>query len=160
MSLPLQPGVPAPDFDLPATTARQLRLSALRGRPVVLVFYPADFSPGCTSQLNLYQEALEDFEAYGAQLVGISSDGVWSHRAFAEARHLTFPLVSDFWPHGQTARAYGVFRQQDGICERALFLIDCAGLIHWSHVSPRLRLIPGADLIYQALEDLQARHRA
>ncbi|HBY93401.1 MAG TPA: peroxiredoxin [Chloroflexi bacterium] len=160
MSFSLHVGSSAPDFYLPATTTKRLSLSALRGRPVVLVFYPADFSPGCTSQLNLYQEALEGFEAYAAQLVAISTDGLWSHRAFAEAHNLTFPLLSDFWPHGQTARAYGVFRERDGICERSLFLIDCSGLIRWSYVSPVLNQIPGADLIYQALEDFRARPNA
>lgn len=156
MSCPLQPGVPAPDFSLPATTSKRLSLRALRGRPVVIVFYPADFSPTCSSQLNLYQEALEDFQAYGAELIAISTDGLWCHLVFAEERNLTFPLLSDFWPHGQTARAYGVFREQDGICERALFLVDGEGLIRWSYVSPMLNQIPGADLIYEALEALQA----
>jgi peroxiredoxin len=145
--------MPAPDFSLPAASGGRFTLSSLRGCPVIIVFYPANFSPHCTDQLSLYQEALEDFEAAGATLVAISVDNVWSHRAFAAARNLTFPLLSDFWPHGQTARAYGVFREEDGLCERALFIVDCTGLIHWSYVSPELSLIPGADLIYQALDD-------
>jgi peroxiredoxin len=128
-------------------------LKDLRGRPVVLVFYPADWSPVCGDQVVLYNEILSLFEEYEAQLLGISVDGVWCHRAFAEAKNLDFPLLADFEPKGAVARAYGVFREGDGFSERALFVIDAEGVIRWSHVSP-IDVNPGANGILANLEAL------
>jgi peroxiredoxin len=131
-----------------------MSLSELRGKPVILAFYPADWSPVCGDQMALYNEILPEFHKHGAELVGISVDGVWCHQAFAENRHLHFPLLADFEPKGEVARMYGVYRDTEGITERALFVIDGDGIIRWSYVSP-LGVNPGADGILTALESLQ-----
>jgi peroxiredoxin len=149
----LAPGTPAPDFTLPSGPGQTVSLSDYRGRPVVLVFYPADWSPVCGDQVVLYNELLSIFGEYGAEVLGISVDGVWSHRAFAEARNLDFPLLADFEPKGHVARAYGVYRERDGTAERALFVIDAEGIVRWSYVSP-IDVNPGADGILAALEGL------
>lgn len=151
----LPPGTGAPDFSLPATPDQRLALSELRGRPVILAFYPADWSPVCGDQMALYNQVLPEFRRLGAELVGISVDGVWCHRAFAETRNLHFPLLADFEPKGAVARAYGVYREHEGTTERALFVIDGDGVIRWSYVSP-VGVNPGADGILDALESLRA----
>jgi peroxiredoxin len=152
----LPPGTPAPDFSLPSTVDGPLGPRDRRGRPLILVFYPADWSPVCTDQLALYQEVMPEFERHDAALFGLSVDGPWSHLAFAKDRHLRFPLLADFEPKGEVARAYGVYRAQDGTSERALFVIDPAGVVSWSYVSPT-EVNPGADGILLALEDLAAK---
>ena len=149
----LSPGTQAPDFTLHVTPDQTLSLSELRGRPVVLAFYPADWSPVCGDQMALYNEMLPEFQKYNAELIGISVDGVWCHDAFAKDRHLHFPLLADFEPKGEVARKYGAYRQSDGVTERALFVIDKNGIITWSYRSP-VAVNPGADGILQALEDL------
>jgi len=149
----LPPGVAAPAFTLPVTSDQTLSLRDLRGRPAILAFYPADWSPACGDQMALYNETLPEFEKFGAQLVGISVDGVWCHQAFAEARHLHFPLLADFEPKGAVARKYGAYRSAEGVCERALFVIDKNGMIAWSYRSP-IAVNPGADGILRALEGL------
>jgi peroxiredoxin len=150
---PLAPGIEGPDFELPSTPDQKLSLTGLRGRPVVLVFYPEDWSPVCSDQLALYQELLPEFERFDAQLVGISVDGIWCHLAFAKDRHLHFPLLADFEPKGEVSRLYGVYRSRDGTSERALYVIDANGIVTWSYVSP-VGLNPGADGILRALEEL------
>jgi peroxiredoxin len=152
-SEPLAPGVTAPDFMLPATPDQRVSLSEFRGRPVILAFYPEDWSPVCSDQLALYQELLPEFRRFDAELIGISVDGIWSHLAFAKDRNLHFPLLSDFEPKGVVSRAYNAYRDSDGTSERALFVIDAAGSVHWSYVSP-VGINPGADGILRALEDL------
>jgi peroxiredoxin len=122
---------------------------------VILVFYPADWSPVCGDELALYNELLSEFRKYDAELVGISVDGVWCHRAYAEARKLEFPLLSDFEPKGEVSRSYGAYRSKDGFSERALFVLDRDGVIHWSYVSP-VNVNPGADGILNALDSLPA----
>src|SRR6201996_9458551 len=136
MSEILSPGTVAPDFELPVTPDQKLKLSDLRGKPVVLVFYPADWSPVCGDQLALYNEILSEFAEHDAQLLGISVDGVWCHTAFAKDRKLHFPILADFEPKGAVARQYGVYHPQEGLSERALFVIDAKGIIRWSYVSP------------------------
>jgi peroxiredoxin len=153
MATLLPAGTLAPDFRLHVTPDQQLSLSELRGRPVVLAFYPADWSPVCGDQMALYNEVLPEFQKYNAEVVGISVDGVWCHAAFARDRHLHFPLMADFEPKGAVARAYGAYRDQDGVCERALFVIDAQGRIAWSYCSP-IAVNPGADGILDALEKL------
>jgi peroxiredoxin len=153
MSDILPPGTPAPDFSLNVTPDQKLSLSELRGRPVILAFYPADFSPVCGDQMGLYNEVLSEFKKHNAELLGISVDGVWCHEEFAKDRHLHFPLLSDFEPKGDVARKYGAYRRGDGFCERALFVIDKNGTIRWSFCSP-VGVNPGADGILQALEKL------
>jgi len=149
----LKSGIPAPEFSLHVTPDQKLSLGELRGRPVILAFYPADWSPVCGDQMALYNEVLPEFQKYEAELVGISVDGVWCHDAFAKDRHLHFPLASDFEPKGQVARAYGAYRAEEGVCERALFVIDRNGVIAWSFCSP-VAVNPGADGILRALEAL------
>ena len=150
---PLPPGTKAPDFELPSTPDQKVSLSELRGQPVILAFYPEDWSPVCSDQLALYQEVLPEFGRFNAQLVGISVDGIWSHLAFAKDRNLRFPLLADFEPKGEVARAYQVYRAEDGTSERALYVIDAEGIVRWSYVSP-VGVNPGADGILRALESL------
>ncbi len=152
-SSPLPPGTEAPDFTLLATEGETVSLRDFRGQPVVLVFYPADWSPVCGDQLALYNEVLPMFEEHGAQVLAISVDGIWSHRAFSGGRKLRFPLLADFEPKGAVARAYGAYDAKAGVSERALFVIDGEGIIRWSYVSPK-GVNPGADGILIALESL------
>jgi peroxiredoxin len=149
----LEPGKLAPDFSLHVTPDQKLSLSELRGKPVILAFYPADWSPVCGDQMGLYNEVLSEFHQYQAELLGISVDGVWCHEAFSQARKLHFPLMADFEPKGAVAKQYGAYREGDGFCERALFVIDRNGKIAWNYCSP-VAVNPGADGILQALEDL------
>src|SRR6266513_4020104 len=149
----LPAGTVAPDFALNATPDQVLRLSELRGRPVILVFYPADWSPVCGDQVALYNEILPEFREYGAEILGISVDGVWCHAAFARDRNLHFPLLSDFEPKGAVARLYGAYREGEGTSERALFVLDADGIIRWSFCSP-IAVNPGADGILSALESI------
>jgi peroxiredoxin len=153
MSQILEAGNLAPDFTLHVTPDQKLSLSELRGRPVILAFYPADFSPVCGDQMALYNEILPEFSKHGAEVLGISVDGVWCHSEFAKDRHLHFPLLADFEPKGDVARKYRAYREIDGFCERALFVIDKKGMIFWSYCSP-VSINPGADGILQALEEL------
>jgi peroxiredoxin len=108
--------------------------------------------------MTLYQEVLPEFERYGSALLGISVDGIWSHVAFADARNLHFPLLADFEPKGEVARAYGVYRAEDGTSARALFVIDGAGIVRWSYVSP-VAVNPGADGILRALETIESKKK-
>jgi peroxiredoxin len=149
----LAAGTPAPEFKLHVTPDQTLSLSELRGKPVVLAFYPADWSPVCGDQMALYNEILPELEKHDAQLIGLSVDGVWCHAAFAKSRNLHFPLAADFEPKGSVARAYGAYREDDGVTERALFVIDKDGIIAWSYCSP-IAVNPGADGILEALENL------
>jgi peroxiredoxin len=150
---PLPAGRSAPDFTLPSGPDSRLRLSDLRGRPVVLCFYPADWSPVCGDELALFNEVLPEFQRHNAELLGISVDGVWCHRAYSEARNLRFPLLSDFEPKGEVSRAYDAYRKGDGFSERALFVIDGDGIVRWSYVSP-VNVNPGAEGVLAALEEL------
>ncbi len=149
----LKPGVQAPGFSLSVTPDQKVSLSDFRGQPVVLVFYPADWSPVCSDQLSLYNELKPEFSEFKAQIIGISVDGVWSHLAFSKDRKLQIPLLADFEPKGAVARQYGVYREKDGESERALFVIDAEGVIRWSYVSP-VGINPGADGILNALESM------
>ncbi|MDX6647515.1 MAG: hypothetical protein QOK40_3242 [Miltoncostaeaceae bacterium] len=150
---PLPPGTTAPDFELPSTPDQTVSLAAFRGQTVILAFYPADWSPVCSDQMALYQEVLPEFQKLNAKLLGISVDGVWSHLAFARDRNLHFPLLADFEPKGEVARAYHVYRANEGTSERALYVIDANGIVRWSYVSP-VGVNPGADGILRALENL------
>jgi peroxiredoxin len=123
---------------------------------VILAFYPADWSPVCSDQMVLYQEIMPEFERHDAALFGISVDGIWCHSAFANARNIRFPLLSDFEPKGHVSREYGAYRYGDGFSERALFVLDPEGNVHWSYVSPP-EVNPGADGILRALEDMSAK---
>jgi peroxiredoxin len=151
-------GSGAPEFTLRSTPDQFVSLTEFRGRPVVLAFYPADWSPVCGDQMSLYNELLPEFRSLGAELLGISVDGTWCHAAFSRERKFHFPLLADFEPKGAVARLYGVYRPQDGTSERALFVIDSKGLIHWSYIAP-IGVNPGADGILAALDELQPARR-
>ena len=151
----LAPGTPAPDFSLHTTPDQIVSLRDFRGRPVILAFYPADWSPVCGDQMALYNELLGEFHQFDAELLGVSVDGSWCHIAFAHDRKLRFPLLADFEPKGQVARMYGAYRNDDGTSERALFVIDGDGVIRWSYRSP-VGVNPGADGILRALEALKS----
>jgi peroxiredoxin len=153
MSQILGTGTTAPDFTLRVTPDQNLSLNELKGRSVILAFYPADWSPVCGDQLALYNEVLPEFRAHDAELMGISVDGVWCHDAYVQARRLHFPLLADFHPKGNVAKSYGAYRESEGVCERALFVIDGNGVIFWSYCSP-IAVNPGADGIIEALENM------
>jgi peroxiredoxin len=155
---PLPAGTPAPDFSLRSTDDEVVTLGSLRGRPVILAFYPNDWSPVCGDQMGLYNEILPEFQRFGAVLYVISVDSAWCHLAFVDDRKLRFPLLADFEPKGEVARRYGVYRAPDGTSERALFVIDSDGIIRWSYLSPA-EINPGADGILTALEHIQAEGR-
>src|SRR5687768_15849473 len=154
MNAALAPGTLAPDFTLHSTPDQAVSLQEFRGRPVILAFYPADWSPVCGDQMALYNEVLSEFGRFNAELIGISVDGIWCHLAFAQDRRLHFPLLADFEPKGEVARKYGAYRDGDGTSARALFVIDGQGIIRWSYVSP-VGINPGADGIIRALESVE-----
>jgi peroxiredoxin len=154
----LPAGANAPDFTLHAAPDRSVTLSELRGKPVVLAFYPADWSPVCGDQMALYNELVSEFREQNAELLGISVDSAWCHKAFADARKLRFDLLADFEPKGKVSRDYGAYRTSDGFSERALFVIDAGGVIRWSYLSP-VGVNPGADGILAALERLTPEQR-
>jgi peroxiredoxin len=154
----LSPGIRAPDFSLRCKPDQSISLVELRGRSVILAFYPADWSPVCGDQMTLYNEVLEEFQTFQADLLGISVDGAWCHAAYARQNKLHFPLLADFEPKGAVARAYGVYDGKEGTCERALFVIDSNGIIHWSYVSP-IGVNPGANGILSALEELKGKNQ-
>jgi peroxiredoxin len=135
----IEPGFPAPEFTLPDQDGNRVSLSDYRGRTVVLVFYPADFSRVCTDQLSVYQEVLPQLDEAGAELVGISVDGAFCHKAFREH------------PKGEVAKAYGVWSEEHGVAGRALVMVGPDGIVQWSYLSPPLE-VPGANLIFDALE--------
>jgi len=147
----IEPGSAAPDFTLPDQDGKPVSLRDFRGRSVVLVFYPADFSPVCTDQLNLYQEVLPELEERGVALLGVSVDGAYCHKAFREQIGVTIPLLADFHPKGEVARAYDVWSERHGVAGRALVMVGPDGRVAWSHMSPPLE-VPGANLIFDALD--------
>jgi peroxiredoxin len=149
----LQKGTKAPDFTLYSTPDQRLRLSELEGKKVVLVFYPADWSPVCGDQMALYNEMLSFFRKYNAELLGISVDSKWCHLAFSQDRKLHFPLLADYEPKGSVAQLYNVYDDLEGHSKRAIYVIDEQGIIQWSYLSP-LGINPGADGILEALQEL------
>jgi peroxiredoxin len=147
----IEPGSPAPDFTLPDQDGNSVSLADVRGRNVVLVFYPSDFSPVCTDQLSIYHEVLPQLEERNASLVGISVDGAFCHKAFQRELRTTIPLLADFHPKGEVAKSYRVWSETYGVAKRALVLVDPDGVVRWSYSSPPLE-VPGANLIFDALE--------
>ena len=148
----IAPGEKAPDFSLSDQDGNTVSLADLRGQTSVLVFYPMDWSPVCTDQLNVYQEVLADLEEKGAKLYGVSVDSAFSHKAFQQHLGITFPLLADFHPKGEVSQAYGAFIDERGHNQRALVMIGPDGSVLWSHQSPTPLEIPGANLIFDALE--------
>jgi peroxiredoxin len=152
----IEPGSPAPDFALPDQDGNIVKLEDLRGQTTVLAFYPLDFSPVCTDQLNIYQEVLADLEAEGAHLYGVSVDSAYAHKAFQAELGITIPLLSDFHPKGEVSKAYGAYSEEYGNGLRALAMIGPDLVVRWSYASPSPLEIPGANLIFDALHQLQA----
>lgn len=153
---PLSVGTKAPEFTLKATPDQEVSLDDFAGQPVILAFYPADFSPVCSSELVLFNELLPEFKKHNAVVLGISVDSVWSHLAFANQTHVRFPLLSDFHPKGEVAMRYSSYRSEVGECERALYLIGPDGNVAWSSISPP-GVNPGADGVLKALEELSTK---
>ena len=143
----------APDFTLQSTPDQSVRLADFKGSPLIMAFYPADWSPVCTDQMALYNEILPEFQRFGAKIAGISVDSAWCHVAFARDRNLHFPLLADFHPKGEVAKRFGVYDENIGMAERALFVLDDDSVITWSYVSP-IGVNPGADGILAALETM------
>jgi peroxiredoxin len=147
----IEAGQPAPDFTLRDQDGEKISLSDFRGQRVLLVFYPLDFSPICTDQLSLYQEVKPEIEAKGVQMLGISVDSGFAHKAFQEKLGIDTPLLSDFEPKGEVARSYGAYIERVGHANRSLVLVDAEGTVEWVHESPTPLEIPGANLIFDAL---------
>jgi peroxiredoxin (alkyl hydroperoxide reductase subunit C) len=152
----IEPGTAAPDFALPDQDGNIVSLEDLRGKTSVLVFYPLDWSPVCTDQLNVYQEVLGDLSEAGATLYGVSVDSAFSHKAFQQSLGITIPLLADFHPKGAVSSAYGVYIEERGHNQRALVMIGPDLEVKWSYLSPSPLEIPGANLIFDALHELQA----
>lgn len=150
----LKAGAKAPNFTLKSTPDQSVSLKDFLGRPVVLAFYPSDWSPVCSDQMGLYAQVMPEFKRFEAEVLGISVDGIWSHLAFSKDRKLNFPLLSDFEPKGAVSKAYGAYEAKNGESARALFVIDKKGMIGWSYLSPD-GVNPGADGILSALENLR-----
>jgi peroxiredoxin len=150
----IEAGAQAPDFALLDQDGKQVSLSDYRGQPVLLVFYPADFSPVCTDQLSVYESDLPEFARRGVQVIGISVDSAFCHRAFREHIGVTMPLLADFHPKGEVARAYGLWSDKYGQAGRALVLVDPEGTVEWAYKSPALEY-PATDLIFQKLQSFE-----
>ena len=146
-------GIPAPEFSLHTTPDQKIKLSELKGKKVILAFYPADWSPVCGDELNLYNHTLKFFHKHNAELVGISVDSKWCHLAFSQDRKFHFPLLADFEPKGAVSKLYDVYDEQEGESKRALYIIDEEGIIRWNYLSP-MGMNPGADGILDALEEM------
>lgn len=144
-------GEQAPDFTLRNQDGEKVSLSDYRGRKVLLVFYPGDFSPVCGDQLSIYQEVKPQIAEKGVEMVGISVDGFFVHKAFQEKLGIDTTLLADFEPKGAVARAYDAYQEKIGIAKRALVLVDEDGKVAWAYESPRDTEIPGANLIFDAL---------
>ena len=147
----IEPGTPAPDFELPDQDGNTVSLADLRGQTTVLVFYPSDFSPVCTDQLNVYQEVLGELHERGVRLYGVSVDSAWTHKAFQEKLGVTIPLLADFHPKGEVASRFGLYSETYGVAKRGLVLIDPEGVVRWSYRSPSPLEVPGVNLIFDAL---------
>lgn len=149
----LPKGTAAPQFELYTTPDQKIKLSDLKGKRVILAFYPADWSPVCGDQMALYNETLKFFHKQNAEMIGLSVDSKWCHMAFSQTRNLHFPLLADFEPKGAVSKLYGAYDEGEGHSKRALFVLDEEGIIQWSYLSPD-GINPGADGILDALEEL------
>jgi len=148
----IQPGTPAPEFTLRTEDGDTFTREDLAGQTTVLVFYPFAFSPVCTDQMQVYEEALEELRAQGAVLYGVSTDGSDSQRAFRESLNVTIPQLSDFEPKGQAARAFGAYFEPGGMTNRALVIIGPDQVVTWSHLASNPGEMPGVNLIFDGLQ--------
>ena len=150
----LAPGTPVPEFTLKREDGTDFTSEDLLGHTTVLVFYPFAFSPTCTDQLQIYEEALEDFAAQGATLYGVSTDATWSQKAFREKLGVTIEQLSDFEPKGEAARAFGAYFEPGGMTNRALVIVGPDGTVAWSHLADSPGDLPGVNLIFDGLESV------
>lgn len=148
----IEPGSRAPDFTLPDQDGNEVSLADFAGRRLVLAFYPLDFSPVCTDQLSVYGEVLGEIEARNASLAAVSVDSAFCHSAFREKLGISIPLLADFHPKGEVCDAYGALIPERGHANRSLVLIDEGGQVAWSYATPTPLEIPGANLIFDALD--------
>ena len=148
----IEVGAKAPDFTLPDQDGHKVSLEDLRGKRTVLVFYPLDFSPVCTDQLNVYNEVLSELESAGVQMYGVSVDSAYAHNAFQQHLGIRIPLLADFHPKGAVSSAFGVYDEQWGSASRALVMIGPELTVEWAHMSPSALEIPGANLIFDAIK--------
>ena len=145
-------GDQAPDFTLRNQDGEKVSLSDYRGRKVLLIFYPGDFSPVCGDQLSIYQEVKPQIAERGVELVGISVDSFYAHKAFQEKLGIDTTLLSDFEPKGEVARAYGSYLEAPlGFANRTLVLVDEDGRVAWTYESENPGIFPGANVIFDAL---------
>ena len=146
----IAPGTPAPGFTLRREDGETLSRDDLKGQTSVLVFYPFAFSPVCTDQLNVYQEVIDEVEARGARLYGVSCDSPWAQRAFKEKLGISIEQLSDWEPKGRTCRAFGVYHE-GGFPQRALVIVAPDGVVKWSYQAANPGELPGANLIFDGL---------
>lgn len=144
-------GTPAPDFTLRNQDGEDVSLADFKGRKVLLVFYPMDFSPVCSDQLSIYQEVKPELAEKGVEVLGISVDHVYAHKAFQEKLGIDTILLADFEPKGAVSQAYGSYLDGLGFANRTLVLVDEDGNVAWAHESPSPGEVPGANLIFDAL---------
>jgi peroxiredoxin (alkyl hydroperoxide reductase subunit C) len=144
-------GTPAPEFTLKREDGSDFTREDLLGQTTVLVFYPFAFSPVCTDQLQIYEEAVDDFAAQGATLYGVSTDASYSQKAFKEKLGVTIEQLSDFEPKGAVARAFGAYFEPRGMTNRALVIIGPDGVVGWSHLADTPGDLPGVGLIFDGL---------
>ncbi len=154
MALPIAVGQVAPDFTLKDQNQQDIRLSQFRGQNVVLVFYPADFSPVCSQEHACFLNELKQFEGLQAQVVGLSVDHVWAHKAFANQLKLSYPLLADFHPKGEVAKKFGLYLEDKGIANRAVVIVDKAGVIRFVKVYDIFQVPDIAELV-SALNQLR-----
>lgn len=147
----VEPGTPAPEFRVRTEDGEDFTREDLAGQTTVLVFYPSAFSPVCTDQLQVYEEALDDLTAQGAVLYGVSTDSSYSQRAFRESLNVTIPQLSDFEPKGAASRAFGAYFEPTGTSNRALVIVGPDQVVAWSHLAANPGELPGANLIFDAL---------
>lgn len=151
--MPLKPGDPAPDFTLPSTVGEKVTLSDYRGKKnVLLMFYPLDFSPVCSVENRQCAEMLPSKGGQDVQVLGISVDSLWAHKAFAEQNGISYPLLADFHPKGEVAKKYGVYLEDKGIAARTAFIVGKDGKIRDVIASD----IPVARRIDELLEKTRA----
>jgi peroxiredoxin len=147
----VQPGDPAPEFRLKDELGEDFTNASIAGRTAVLVFYPFAFSPVCTDQFQVYEEVLDEFEAQGATLYGVSCDSMWAQKAFKEQLGITIPQLSDFEPKGAASKAFGAYFEPGGFSNRAIVIVGPDGVVQWSHVAANPGELPGANLIFDGL---------
>ncbi len=147
----IEPGTPVPEFTLRTEDGEEFTREDLLGHTTVLVFYPFAFSPVCTDQLQVYEEALAELEAQGARIFGVSTDASYSQKAFRESLNVTIPQLSDFEPKGAMAKAFGAYFEPAGMTNRALVVVGPDGVVAWSHLADSPGDLPGANLIFDGL---------